>query len=408
MLNEANVPLQDLIRRHYAWDEISHICEHKPHIIQLTIFPNGNTVLHEVCSIGSAPHSIVTQIASIWPDAALLRNKHGDSPLHIAARNSQQSSARVRFLVHLNHDALLYKNHAGQTPIGTACVSVAWLPVIEILVEACPFALVVRDQYGRSPIALLWLSYLKTVVGAIAVQNYIRNSGGVDGGMSRGLGRFWDKFRFCVLTAYPAILNNSASSIMQEPREIESNSDSEEQDEIRDDDHDHHANDDSLLLHAILAQNIRKGTNHQILAIALTNNPNLALIVDRCGQNPLHKLAAGTDILSVQVLLKKCPDCAKRTNRQGRLPLHIALQSWKETGNKHEEGKGQHRKWTKKVDLIVNAHVDALDIPDCGVAGSNFDGLYPFMIAACLDDISMTYEILSRRPTVLCYATCTS
>ena len=126
-------------------------------------------------------------VARVWPKATMIPNKHGDTPLHIATRVSQQSSGRVSFLADLNEEALLVRNVVGQTPLGTACISGAWLRVLALLVEKCPKALLMEDEYGQTPVVLLWSSFLKTVPGALSIRTYERDGGD----MPNLLDRFW-------------------------------------------------------------------------------------------------------------------------------------------------------------------------------------------------------------------------
>ena len=353
--------LVDLIRRG-QWDTVECLCDNNPTIIEIARTKANNTILHELCSNGSAPYALVKKVMHIWNDATMLQNKHGDTPLHLTTRVSQDSSYKVKLLVECNQDALNVKNNAGQTPLGTACVSNARLDVIELLVDTCPALLLVKDEYGRTPAELLWSSVQKNIPGSLAIRRYL-NDGGEMGNI---LTKAWSKFQFCIMESYRysnAGQGRDDTSIMQP---------------------------DNMLCHAIIDQNVQGGNLDQVLAIALTIEPNLAMQVDEKGNTPLHILAGrNNDLKAINAVLQKCPHSATKKNKDGRLPLHIAV-------NKGKEEYFSVEKWRKIVNCIVEANIDALDCQD-GEKGN----LYPFMIAASEGDVQLTYSMLLQRPAFL-------
>jgi len=332
----------------------------------------------------------------------LLQNKYGDTPLHVATRVSQQSSSKVRFLMQLEPKALEMKNHVGCTPLGVACISGVWLPVLEMMVDEYPDALMMVDDDGNTPIHLLWLHFLKTVPGALAIRRYVSDGGyGDDCEMPHLLSRFWTKFCYCVMQSHRfknGLLRNRTS---EEEDGCDSREDRDSSSNNGDNGNDH------MLCHAILAQSINANQQvDQLLAIAIINDKNLALQTDGDGNNPLHKLASGSDFKSIKVLVDQCREALSRTNDTGRLPLHIALESHPYYHHCNNEEKNDEnaekaiKKWTKKVNYMFKADPDALHLPDLAL-DSELCGLYPIMVAATFDDVDMTYEMLIRRPEIV-------
>ena len=343
----ASTLLFDLIRHNFAWGSVEYICENNPAIIELARSSANGTVLHEICAIGSAPNHIVEKVLRVWEGACLKQNKYGDTPLHAATRSSQISSGRTKLLVDCNADALTIRNNAGHTPLATALVSGACLHVIEMLVEKETSVLLMKDEHGQTPTQLLWSSFQQNIPGLLAIKSYFQG----DVEMSNILKKFWIKFKYCSMESYKLTQNLRDASV-----------------------------DDRMLCHVILAQDLKEIFLHQALAIALIDDKELAMQTDDTGNNPLHVLVEKNKFKSIDVILKLCPCTARIKNKDGRKPLHIALDRLKESGAR------------KIIMRIVEADVDALGCKDSS------DGLYPFMNAAVFGDVQMTYEFLLERP----------
>ena len=123
--------------KNYNWNEIEFICETDPDLLRCML-KNTNTPLHEMCTIGSAPLRLLEKILEAWYEATITRNRHGETPLHIKAWNSQFSSSPVRMLIKSNKKAVRMLNNTGKTPLAIACMSGACYEVIRELVIAYP------------------------------------------------------------------------------------------------------------------------------------------------------------------------------------------------------------------------------------------------------------------------------
>jgi len=400
---DAASTLQHIIRRLYAWDVIDEICTHRPYLIQNIVFSNGNTALHEICNIGSAPYALIAKVLNVWKEALAVRNKYGDTPLHITTRNSQKSLNRVKLIVEacLDLDVKLqedregeqhslslleYQNMSGQTPLATACVSIAWFPVLTLLIEKCPKALTIKDCHGHTPAEAMWGSFQKNIIGVTSIRQFLRSNddtlikGGVNS-MSPLLQRFWDKFCFCVLESF------------EYDRRRQGLTDEELQAwlSVR----------DKMLIHAILSEGIHQGLD-ALLELALKNNPSLGMHADQNGNTPLHILACREKSTKnnhlISILISKCRASAKEVNNQGRLPLHIAMDNYWNLDNAIDYGVWQ----STKIRTIMVANVDALECFDTICSENNEKVfLYPFMTAAWHGDLETTFEMIKLRPNAL-------
>lgn len=365
--------IMDYHFKHYEWDEIERICEINPDLIRCML-KNTNTPLHEMCNIGSAPFQLIEKILDSWYEATVTRNRHGETPLHIKARNSQYSSSPVRMLVKSNKKAVRMLNNTGKTPLAIACMSGACFLVIQELVLAYPEALSIRDSYGHTPLDLLWSTFAKTLPGASAINKYLKNKN--DAEMSPLLARFHEKMSFCLRQSFSLSQRQgrSNSKFMGKELHIPTTASLEAG-----------AGDDYLLLcHAIIMGEL-KHCPHTLLEIFLSHNGTLGHQIDSDGNTALHlQLSKSLDKKCISVLIDKCVECSGITNKKGILPLHSALQSLK--GRTDSEG---------IVRKIADAHTEALCVRD------PFTSFYPFMSAGAAGNLQMTYDFLLKSPNVL-------
>jgi len=344
--NSTSSLLFDLIRQDFAWDAVEIICEKHPEIIELARTSGKGTVLHELCSIGSAPFLLVKKVLRVWEGACFEQNKYGDTPLHAATRSSQISSGKIKLLIDCCPDALVVKNGSGHSPLATAMISGACFPVIQMLVEKDRSILLMKDDHGHTPTELLWASFQKNIPGSLAIKSYLHGRSE----MRSILQKFWVKFIYCVMESF---------------RLSRSRSDNTE---------------NCMLCHAILDQNLGNIAMHQAIVIALIWNKELAMQTDENGNNTLHSLILMNRFKEIDTVLQLCPCVARQKNKEGRKPLHIALDRHKENGA------------VEAIRKILDADIDALDCKE------PFSNLYPFMISAVFGNLQMTYEFLLERP----------
>jgi len=337
--------------KNYAWDDISFMCDFPEGKVLQRRFSNSNTPLHEICSIGSAPHFLIEKILLSWEEATTYKNRYGDTPLHITCRNSQRSCFAVSRLIKHSPGALTIQNECGEIPLLVAFKSGSFFPVIEELVQANTATLLIRDEKGRVPAHTLWTSFLKTIPGAMAVRrNMNANSNSADCCMGGLLYRFWEKFKY-------VLLETNRLEYQSIGRTFNENE----------------------LCHMIIAQNFKDV--HIPLSLALRHNPDLGLQGDSDGNTPLHVEAREGDAKSISLLLRKCVASASVRNNEGRAPLHFAIES--------------RVSWEKQLYPLVQAVPDSLCWKDLTTH------LYPFMLAASVDDVDNTFQLLRAAPYVL-------
>jgi ankyrin repeat protein len=352
----------DLIRRGFDWKSVEYYCEHKPSIIKLTRTSGNNTILHEVCNVGSAPIHVIEKILSVCGLATNVQNKYGDTPLHVATRAAQRSSNKVKLLMEFNPSALLIKNNTGYSPLATAIVSRAFLPVIQMIAEKEPSLLLAEDENNRSPVQLLISSFQKNIPGSLALRSYLK-----DRLMRNILRGFWTKLQYLLMRTYERKLGKNFGSI-----------------------------DNSMICHAILAEGIKGESLKQVLAIALSIDRTHALQVEaEFGKCPLHILAKQKEFIAAKEVLKRCPDAVMVKDFRGRLPLHIAMNR---DAIQRSESVKEKEKWGINVANFVSANPEALECQDtCGAT----IGFYPFMIAAVEEDLQLTFDMLLGNPGVI-------
>jgi hypothetical protein len=331
------------------------------HIIELTRTSGNNTILHQACSVGSAPNHIIAKIHNVWAQATDVQNRHGDTPLHILTRVSSRSSYKVNLLMELNPSALFVKNDLGYTPLGTAIVSGSSFPVIQMIVEKEPSLLLEEDKNGRSPVQLLISSFQQNIPGSLALRSYLK-----DGYMGNILCKFWKKLQHLIMRTYERKLGETFGSI-----------------------------DDTFFCHATLAQGIEGETLRQVLAVALSIEKTLAMKIEaEFGNSPLHILAERKDFIACGAILSKCPDAVMIKNHQERLPLHFAMDRNLMHSSEHLVNIYEKDKWRMNVLKFVVANPESLECQD------SCSGFYPYMIAAAEEDLQLTFDMLLEHPVI--------
>jgi hypothetical protein len=261
-----------------------------------------------------------------------------------------------------NPSALLIKNNTGYSPLATAIVSRAFLPVIQMIAEKEPSLLLAEDENNRSPVQLLISSFQKNIPGSLALRSYLK-----DGLMRNILRGFWTKLQYLLMRTYERKLGKNFGSI-----------------------------DNSMICHAILAEGIKGESLKQVLAIALSIDRTHALQVEaEFGKCPLHILAKQKEFIAAKEVLKRCPDAVMVKDFRGRLPLHIAMNR---DAIQRSESVKEKEKWGINVANFVSANPEALECQDtCGAT----IGFYPFMIAAVEEDLQLTFDMLLGNPGVI-------
>eukprot|EP00957_Ditylum_brightwellii_P021802 1645178-Ditylum_brightwellii.AAC.1 len=113
------------------------------------------TPLHAACLYRSISYSVVSELLSVWPDAAKEKNKRG-LPLHSACYYKAPLDV-VLALLSVCPDAAKEKDSFGRTPLHLACDSTMYgtktsMDVISTLLGIWPDAAKQKDQDGDMPL----------------------------------------------------------------------------------------------------------------------------------------------------------------------------------------------------------------------------------------------------------------
>uniref|UniRef100_A0A7S4HQY6 Uncharacterized protein n=1 Tax=Odontella aurita TaxID=265563 RepID=A0A7S4HQY6_9STRA len=320
---------------------------------------NGNTPLHIAAS---RPDIIgietIKLVLDAHPSSAAVQNKDGHSPLHVACL-TQSPLQILELLLAASPEATCLRNIEGQTPLFVAIFVSSPVNVLRALLEAKPASVHIRDANGISSIALAWHMLLSGKVFE-----------------ERDAEKKNEAKRSCANVNLLAVTSRS-SSLKGDVRSWMSKID--------------------LLLraafHGTVAESLPKGKQWRavhaacsdgtippdVLAFALQILPSEAEVTNESKDYPLHIAASAPPHdancpsqfgsgESIDFLLRINPSVAKRTDRKGRLPLHLALSSGKSMCN--------------GVRSLVDSFHESVRMRDPSSM------LYPFMLAACGDNLS--------------------
>jgi len=359
------------------------------------------TPLHLICSIGSAPKSIIHTIIQGWPRALLQQDKTGMTPLHYACQRCQKTSThKIAILLQYpiqNLSILSYTRY--HSPLHTACSCNAMFSIIELLVDIHPSLLLVKDRYGYIPANLLWSSFRQNVQGMMILQDCSRKGGMmIRWSEDSVIGRFWKKMNFVLMKTYQISHSDSFhQSVFPQDYNINRN-EMDKKDSV--------GETYPLLLHAIL---YLRPCPITFLSAVLSKLSHLCRNFDseKTQNYPLHILCKTPLVGSKKNLcsiwkqtLEAYPEAAALTNREdgndnGRYPLMMALQYNATT-------------WEYGIQHLF------LAAPNVIMERDSKTCLYPFMLAAAspiemskglslseLEVLNSCYNLLRVQPDVL-------
>jgi len=336
----------------FKWDEVIAHCQTHPEEAQLINERRGITPLHLVCSIGSAPSTVVRSVLLSWLYAATMKNKkYWETPLHLACRNSQKTVSKVKILTEICPESSSELNIYGQSPLHVACLSNSCLQVLQELVAVDPSMVLLRDNNGNTPLCLVWNSYRENIFGRMMLASFENsNNDPIDDSIARAnrpFGRFCQKMIFLTQIAAKQLSVAASSEIHHDSENFEHNS----------------FNSDDHLLQAIIQVPF---SPLDFFVLILRLYPASSRNADKNGNLPLHLVAASwrfSDKFVFDKLISLHPRGAHTLNKKGELPLHIAL----------KEGKS----WYDGVQYLVHA------TPRLALGTRDIEsGLLPFMMAA--------------------------
>ena len=121
---------------------------------------NKRTPLHVACQ-HDAPAVVLQELLRIDPTASLRVGTSHMNPLHVACSSRHASAHAIRALLEFGctPQQLQMRDVDGDTPLHAACRCGAARPVLQLLLQAHPAAVHVRDKEGLTPLLRLWVRY---------------------------------------------------------------------------------------------------------------------------------------------------------------------------------------------------------------------------------------------------------
>jgi len=236
------------------------------------------------------------------------------------------------------------------TPLSLAIIRDANQDILEMLTNAFPLALSMRDEFGLTPLSRCWLQWLYAFshntgfgirdLNRASMIEKLRITEGHD--LDPELERTWLKIMSLLYALH------KSDTILEVPQTPS--------DAVK-----------FRAVHAIAAQDCPL----DVLDVVILLNPSQVMEADHLGRIPLH-LAAGASVYkkqyyepdnfvnSIDRLVKAYPAGALVADNRGLLPLHAALRSGK--------------MWNEGLSSLVAAEPRVLLTPD------PWTGLYPFMM----------------------------
>lgn len=306
------------------------------------------------------------------PPSALVPNKDGCTPLHLACLYKSPLDV-LQVLLESNPDATCMTNNRGQTPLFVALTVGSTIDALRLLLKTRPDTVHTRDGSGTSPMALAWNMMLmgKRVYGSSPTeQQQQQQSNPQDENKDDAAER--EEFNRGKANRLSLAVAKKSASLVGDVRIFMAKIDIMLRAAF------HGTVEDPLPKNrqwrAVHAAASGGTCPPEVLAFALQILPGESEISNEDGDLPLHiacsapphaarcppQLGTGP---SIDLLLKLNNGGASRFDRKCRLPLHLALASRKTWGN--------------GVRSLVNAFPEAVRMRDPKTK------LFPFMTAAC-------------------------
>ena len=360
----------DTLMMEEDWDAFMALLTEHPEEAKRIVNPAwGWTRLHHLCDVGSTPANVIALVARLYPDAVTMPDtRYGDTPLHLAARHSQTSAAKVQqMLACIENDTqrtqgVLVRNQFGGTALHSAANHNAVLAVLQALVQANPRIVHVATRDGIHAIAALYTAYIQTIPGYMAVARILKGqrenaAGEVEGHFLR----FWSKAVFL-------------TTIDQTTTATANNNDSDASSPGR------------LVLHGLLQKQILVN----FYKLALKWDPTLAAVPSpQTGNLPLHVLVERRPFRlkekeAIEATLQAYPAAASVRNNVGDLPLFLAIRN--------------RMPFFNGVDLILEACRSSVTYRDPET------NLLPFQLAAAVGGkvaVDNIFHLLLTQPDLL-------
>jgi len=326
----------------------------------------GNTPLHVGASRPeTACAETMKHLFQSCPASGLVQNQDGCTPLHLACLHGAPLDV-LKLLLDSCPDAALVQNNAGQSPLFVSIAIGSSLDVLQEILKIRPSSVHIRDEMGTSTITLAWTMLLSGLQTLLSSQGNVEETGlgranilsmsiaSVSDSLSTTVKMWMAKIHLLLRTSFHG---TSAKSLP----------------------HGRHFRE----VHAAAAAGI---CPPDVLAFALQLMPGEESVKNENGNLPLHLVASapphlhltspqmGDGAVSIDLLLSlNDADAAKRFDRRGRLPLHLALAS----------SKTWHRVGVKS---LVESFPESVQMRDPET------GLMPFMLAGASSNKTLQKE----------------
>lgn len=344
---------------------------------------NALTPMHLVC-LYRAPIDLIELLIDANPTALFAQDSEGWTPLHLVILYGGDEETVLLLIRRGGKTAASLQSPFAGSPLHLACRHMASLAILEALVQANIDMATAPNDCGTKPAEVVWTQFLRQhknfqVFGAIVDQDGNGNDITIDHPAVKDL---IDRIKI-LLAAAKAEGQESGTPY------------------------------DTLRLHDLVSNLSCLGDISPFLDIAVRLYPEQVSITDNDGNYPLHLVVCNPQRDSVsrqqqrhqqfnhkpmafiprdpiEVLVSSYPMAASFLDKNGDLPLHLAIKT------------GQ-RKWGKGLSSLVEAYSDALERRDRETR------LFPFQLAAAFpfgDDeecLGTIFELLVACPhVVLC------
>lgn len=135
--------------------------------------------------------------------------------------------------------------------------------------------------------------------------------------------------------------------------------------------------DNAFIVHACAGIH---GCPPALLEYAILLHPEQLLISDDNHQLPIHICSSRSDTIVLKDILRACPDASRIRNRQGQLPVEIAVESG--------------RSWADGVGQLLEANPGSLEALNVD------ERLYPLIWSRLSGGPNVIFESLRARPSV--------
>jgi len=297
------------------------------------------------------------------PTTATKTINYDSSPLLLACRTKAHSTV-IRALLKNDPQAATQVTGTGQwTPLHLAIWHDAPISTIQALIRHKSELAFAKTTTGQTPLGLYWGSGCECIEGTISI---LLNPYG--------------------LVVPPPLLPPSPSDDSSSSSPVGSNKNKQQ---FR------HCSDGMIHSWISFPQRIPG-----LLSFLLDTYPNNVKLRDQSGDLPLHRVIQNKSISNRDVIsiIEIFPGAGRELNRDGRLPLNLAIEGGRFASRGDESGDNENdNDNAMMMDRLCHCFPDAVCRRDVKTK------LYPFMLAGTLSNIDACFRLLIRAPEVIKY-----